>query len=274
MFALNRDRGSLGRLAPLIARFPESGARPWVPGLMLAYVEVGMLDEARAAFELLAADDFNGIPRDEMYPTCLVFCAETCFRLGDERRAQLLYGMLLPYAEQTLNHPRAVCFGSAQLYLGMLASTASRGDDARRHLEAAVQRNGAMRAWPWLARSRYHLGSFLMAAREVASGRKMLRDAEELAGRLAMAALLEDIDRALRGTADRPRFPDELTMREVEVLRLLAMGRSNRDIAQVLSISLNTVATHVRNILNKTHCANRTEAAAYAMRHGLDEAGD
>lgn len=274
MFALNRERGRLGRLAQLIARFPESGARPWVPGLMHAYVEVGMLDEARAAFESLAADDFNGIPRDEMYPTCLVFCAETCFRLGDEWRARLLYDMLLPYADQTLNHPRAVCFGSAQLYLGMLARTANRADDARRHLEAAVQLNGAMRAWPWLARSRYHLGVFLMEARDGASARKMLRDAEELAGRLGMASLLEDIDRALRGTADRPQFPDELTMREVEVLRLLAMGRSNRDIAQVLSISLNTVATHVRNILNKTHCANRTEAAAYAMRHGLDQAGD
>ena len=53
------------------------------------------------------------------------------------------------------------------------------------------------------------------------------------------------------------------------MLRLLAIGRSNADIAMVLEISLNTVATHVRNILAKTGCANRTEAAAYAMRHGL-----
>jgi DNA-binding NarL/FixJ family response regulator len=52
-------------------------------------------------------------------------------------------------------------------------------------------------------------------------------------------------------------------------LRLIAIGRSNADIATVLSISLNTVATHVRNILAKTGCANRTEAAAYAMRRGL-----
>jgi DNA-binding NarL/FixJ family response regulator len=52
-------------------------------------------------------------------------------------------------------------------------------------------------------------------------------------------------------------------------LRLLAIGRSNKDIAKVLSISLNTVATHVRHILTKTACANRTEAAAYASRHKL-----
>ena len=62
---------------------------------------------------------------------------------------------------------------------------------------------------------------------------------------------------------------DDLTSREFEVLRLLAIGRSNADIAMVLEISLNTVATHVRNILAKTGCANRTEAAAYAMRRGL-----
>ena len=54
----------------------------------------------------------------------------------------------------------------------------------------------------------------------------------------------------------------------MDVLRLLATGKSNRDIADVLCISLNTVATHVRNILTKTGTANRTEAAAYALRHG------
>jgi DNA-binding NarL/FixJ family response regulator len=64
---------------------------------------------------------------------------------------------------------------------------------------------------------------------------------------------------------------DDLTSRETEVLELLAIGRSNADIAMVLEISLNTVATHVRNILAKTGCANRTEAAAYAMRRGLTQ---
>ncbi len=57
------------------------------------------------------------------------------------------------------------------------------------------------------------------------------------------------------------------------MLRLIAIGRSNRDIGTVLSISLNTVATHVRNILTKTDCANRTEAAAYASRNKLIDAG-
>ncbi|HZQ35078.1 MAG TPA: response regulator transcription factor, partial [Dehalococcoidia bacterium] len=62
---------------------------------------------------------------------------------------------------------------------------------------------------------------------------------------------------------------DGLSVREVEVLRLLAEGRRNREIAAELSIAENTVFQHVRSILNKTGCANRTEAAAYAHRHGL-----
>ena len=84
-----------------------------------------------------------------------------------------------------------------------------------------------------------------------------------------MARLIIDID-ALLHTKDRGvAFPDDLTAREVEVLQLLAIGRTNKDVSLVLAISLNTVATHVRNILNKTQCANRTEAAAYAIRHQL-----
>jgi pimeloyl-ACP methyl ester carboxylesterase/DNA-binding CsgD family transcriptional regulator len=60
-----------------------------------------------------------------------------------------------------------------------------------------------------------------------------------------------------------------LTRREVEVLRLVAAGRSNRQIAQELVISVNTVDRHVSNILAKTGAANRAEAATYAIRHGL-----
>ena len=63
--------------------------------------------------------------------------------------------------------------------------------------------------------------------------------------------------------------PDGLTNREVEVLRLVSTGRSNRDIAEELFITTNTVANHVKNILSKTSSANRTEAAAYAVQHGL-----
>lgn len=66
-----------------------------------------------------------------------------------------------------------------------------------------------------------------------------------------------------------PVYPDGLSEREAEVLRLVAAGRSNRDIAEALIISPNTVARHVSNIFAKTGCANRAEATGYAHRNGL-----
>lgn len=63
--------------------------------------------------------------------------------------------------------------------------------------------------------------------------------------------------------------PDLLGEREREVLVELAAGRTNREIAQRLFISENTVRNHVKNILAKLHLANRTQAAAYAIREGL-----
>ncbi len=66
-----------------------------------------------------------------------------------------------------------------------------------------------------------------------------------------------------------PPAEEPLTEREVEVLKLLAHGLVNQDIAAKLTISEWTVRTHIRNILNKLHLANRLQAALYAVREGL-----
>jgi len=66
-----------------------------------------------------------------------------------------------------------------------------------------------------------------------------------------------------------PRSPDALTEREQMVLRLLAQGLGNKEIAARLALTENTVKTHVRHILEKLHLRSRTEAAAYAARTGL-----
>jgi DNA-binding NarL/FixJ family response regulator len=64
-------------------------------------------------------------------------------------------------------------------------------------------------------------------------------------------------------------LPAGLSEREAEVIRLVAAGRSNREIGEALSISLNTVDRHVSNILTKIGASNRAEAASFAVRHGL-----
>jgi NarL family two-component system response regulator LiaR len=72
----------------------------------------------------------------------------------------------------------------------------------------------------------------------------------------------------------QPPTPDPLTGREVEVLRLVAQGYSNQEIATELTISEATVRTHVSNILGKLHLASRTQAALYALREGLASLDD
>jgi DNA-binding CsgD family transcriptional regulator len=64
-------------------------------------------------------------------------------------------------------------------------------------------------------------------------------------------------------------YPAGLTGREVEVLRLVAQGATNKDVAQRLHISVKTVNAHLNNIFNKTDSPNRAAAAAFAMQHGL-----
>ncbi len=79
--------------------------------------------------------------------------------------------------------------------------------------------------------------------------------------------------RLMKGLADLPPQRAEpaqsLTQREIELLRLVAEGMSNKAIAQTLSISENTVKYHMRNILQKLGVQNRTEAVTQAIRAGL-----
>ena len=66
-----------------------------------------------------------------------------------------------------------------------------------------------------------------------------------------------------------PPGGEKLTARELEVLRLIAQGSTNQEIALHLGISERTISTHISNILGKLHLANRTQAALYAVREGL-----
>ena len=69
--------------------------------------------------------------------------------------------------------------------------------------------------------------------------------------------------------SERPPTPEPLTHRELEVLRLVAQGLENREIAEELVITEATVRTHVSNVMAKLHVANRTQAALYALREGI-----
>ena len=86
-------------------------------------------------------------------------------------------------------------------------------------------------------------------------------------------SIAKKILRELQEPPDLPPAKDALSVREVEVLRLVASGLSNQEIADDLVISEKTVRGHVSSILSKLHLANRTQAALHALREGLAQLG-
>jgi DNA-binding CsgD family transcriptional regulator len=278
IFSLRREQGRLSEVRPALSLFlrQHQASATWLPGLALIHLELGQLDDARREFERIAVDDFASIAHDGRWHLCMVYLSEVCVALGNAARAATLYRMLQPCRGRNLILGGGLaCCGSADRYLGLLSATMSRWTEAVGHFEKALAMNLKIEAHAPLAHTRHDYATMLLARgapgdrdRAVA----LLQQSLESARAMGMRALGERAAARLAQLAP-PRAvaaaSDELTSREIEVLGLIAIGRSNADIAMVLEISLNTVATHVRNILAKTGCANRTEAAAYAMRRGL-----
>lgn len=101
-------------------------------------------------------------------------------------------------------------------------------------------------------------GDLVEAIRQVRRGEPSLHP------RIARRVLHE-----LGRPSTQPQTPDPLTARELEVLRCVAQGQTNPQIAAQLGIAEPTVRTHVSNILGKLHLANRVQATLYALREGL-----
>jgi DNA-binding CsgD family transcriptional regulator len=279
IFDLRREQNRLTELRPLVSAFSKSGTSAiWQPGLALLHAEFGDLDAARVLFEALARDGFGHVPRDGRWVTCLVYLAEICVALGDAPRAAILYPLLLPWADRNVVvGGGSGCPGSGSRFLGLLAATMRHWTDAESHFEAAMTWNDRIGAAPPLAHTQHDYAAMLLARGfpgDRARAVQLLHSARESAASLGFIAVSCKVEARLAEIGALASVaPDDLTARELEVLRLLAIGRSNADVALVLSISPNTVATHVKNILAKTGCANRTEAAAYAMRFGLQAPG-
>jgi DNA-binding CsgD family transcriptional regulator len=161
-------------------------------------------------------------------------------------------------------------YGSGDRYLGMLAATLGDFARAERHFEAALELNERMGAMTWLAHTHFEYGRTLLRNGEPERAGAQLAEAGALADRHGLTALRARIE-SLGPTAATDN-PSGLSDRELEILRLVARGLSNREIGAELFISEHTAANHIRAILRKTGSANRTEATAFAYEHGLVDA--
>jgi DNA-binding CsgD family transcriptional regulator len=121
------------------------------------------------------------------------------------------------------------------------------------------------------ARCRLRYAEALLAADRREEAAVEARAAREVFARLGAKVLLDQVDELIRRgrLAEAPPTASPLTARERDVLRLLARGRSNRQIGEELFITGKTASVHVSNILAKLGAASRTEAVAVAYREGL-----
>lgn len=160
--------------------------------------------------------------------------------------------------------------------LGMLASRLGDHDQAQNHFESAMELCADGGYKPELAWTCSEYAQMLLE-RDASGDRektnqlqgKALGIARELSMVPLEKRLLELRDKAESMPAQAQAYPDGLTQREVEVLRLIAAGRSNREIAGELFLSLRTVERHITNIYSKIDAGGRADATAYALHHGL-----
>ena len=288
MFMIRRETGALEQVRPLLSAIRESSGT-WEPGLLALYTELELAQEAsELLWQLLARIDETAAWQAPwaQWTAVLVFLVEAALALGDVAAARRLRPLLAPYSGQQLIAGQFVAvFGPADAYLAAIDSLLGDRDSAERlfaaalaqatELGALIHRASTLTAWA------AHLdagadpdacGPEARAARERLT--EMRKEARRIATSTGQARLLRLLDRSDTAPADTasagtgPAGAAGLTPREIAVLRLLAAGSSNREIAARLKISENTAANHVRSILLKTGAANRTQVATLAVSRG------
>lgn len=253
----------------------------WRAALALAYADAGRTDDARRELERLAVHDFADLPRGPRWLHILALLAHTCALLGDRRRALLLYALLEPLAGSTVFATDGLIWqGATDYYLGMLATTLGRWEAAARHFDAALALYADNDVPVWMARAQQAYAEMLVARGapgDEEHARELLAEVLATGHRLRLSAVVTPIQAMRPRAAERlhsapappAALPDGLTAREAEVLRLIAGGRSNAQIAAALVLSVRTVERHIMNLYPKIGAHNRAEAAAYAIHHDL-----
>ena len=165
LFALRREQGRLDEVEDLTrdAAARYEGYRSFRCFVPLLDVALGRERAARRAFDELADGDFAALPRDSEWLFCLAVLAEVAADLADRDRATVLYRLLEPYPRVNAMAAGEIALGPVARYLGILATTMGRWDDAVRHHELALEANSRIGARPLVAHTRHDYGRTLLA---------------------------------------------------------------------------------------------------------------
>jgi ATP/maltotriose-dependent transcriptional regulator MalT len=251
-----RIRGKLDEAEAAYRQAAEFGFEPQ-PGLALSWLARGRTTAAVTAIHRLLAEAGGPVQRARLLPAAVEILVAA--ELLDEARgyADELSEIASAFGISALRAMAAYAYAAIELAAGETEQALGHGRESGRLWGDIGSPYEASRARVLVARALRELGDEDSAAAELEVARH---------GFAAVGAApgVQQVDK-LQGRAR----PGGLTEREIEVLRLVAEGRSNPDIARALVLSHKTVERHLSNIFTKLDVPSRTAAAAYAHEHGL-----
>ncbi|MFF5475996.1 LuxR C-terminal-related transcriptional regulator [Streptomyces sp. NPDC012935] len=264
---IQRRRGELAAAEKSYDRTHELGRDPQ-PGLALLRLAQGKADASATALRLAVAGgaEAGGLERCRL----LAAQVEVCLALGRTAEARTAADGLQALArdwQRRCGSDATLLHAGAAAACGAVAFAARDLDRALPLLRRALALWLELRVPYEAAQVRMTLAAADRAAGDEDGARMELRAAEQTFRQLGA---VPDARRAAALLADvRRRQPGGLTEREIQVLRLVAAGCTNRAVAAELMISEHTVARHLNNIFAKLDVSSRAAATAYAYKHGL-----
>ena len=181
-YTLRREQGRLAETLEMVRASVDKYPTYPMWRCVLAQVTAELeLVESREHFALLEKDNFSMLPFDETWLVSMGLLAEAAWSLGHATGAIQLYPRLLPYADRVAVSTPEISTGSVSRYLGLLAATTKRWDEATRHFDEAIEVNTRIGALPWLVYTKRNFANML--------NERGARDDAKRAGTLECSAL-------------------------------------------------------------------------------------
>jgi DNA-binding CsgD family transcriptional regulator len=251
-----RIRGRLDEAEAAYQQAAELGHEPQ-PGLALAWLARGRTSAAVSAVRRLLAEAQGPVHRSWMLPAAVEVLVSAGFVDQARQHSDELAGIASSFGNAALRGMATYAAATVNLASGENENALGNARESCRLWSEVGSPYESARARVMVARVLRELGDEDSAITEFALARRAFAE-------VGATPAAREVDRLLGRTR-----PGGLTEREVEVLRLVAVGRSNQEIARVLVLSQKTVERHLSNIFTKLAVPSRTAAAAYAHEHGL-----